>query len=97
MYSLMYLPSALSDILEADEYLFDLDTDVANKFAKALREQTGNLAVHPFMYQEYGENDYFRCMPLPYGYRLFYHVDEAVETVKVHRVLHGMRDLKRIL
>jgi len=97
MYKLEYLPSSLVDILEIEDYLFEIDPDVADKFTEAIQNQMESLTKHPFMYQIYEDNIYFRSMPLPYSYRMFYHVDEMSSTIKVHRILHGMRNLKRLL
>ena len=97
MYKLEYLPSALIDILEIEDYLFELDPEVADKFTEAIKKQGETLVRHPLMYKVYEDNTYFRSMPLPYNYRLFYHVDEINEAIKIHRVLHGMRDLGNML
>ena len=97
MYRLEYLPSAVIDILEIEDYLFEHNPDAADKFTKAIEEQVASLVKYPLMYQAYEDNSYFRSMPLIYTYRLFYHVDDAAKTVKVHRVLHGMRDLNNML
>ena len=97
MYKLEYLPSALDDILEIEDYLFEHSPDSASKFSEAVKEQTESLAIYPLMCQVYEDNPYFRSMTLPHSYRLFYHVDEAAKVIKVHRVLHGMRDLKKMI
>ena len=34
---------------------------------------------------------------LPYKYLLFYHVLEEAKIIKIHRLLHGMRDIKSII
>ena len=97
MYRLEFLPSALADILDAEDYLFEFAPDVAEKFSAAIHHCAIMLTEHPFMYQIYDDNPYFRSMPLPYSYRLFYHIDETTASVKIHRVLHGMRNLGRLL
>ena len=51
MYRLEYLPSALADILEIENYLFEIDPDVADKFAHAITEQVEALKEYPFMCQ----------------------------------------------
>jgi plasmid stabilization system protein ParE len=96
VYKLEYLPAALSDILETEAYLYEL-SPAADKFTNEIHRLTNTLAEHPLMGQVYENDDYFRGMLLPYGYRLFYHADEKTATIKVHRVLRGMRDIKNIL
>ena len=39
MYKLEYLPSSLVDILEIEDYLFEIDPNVADKFAEAIQNQ----------------------------------------------------------
>jgi plasmid stabilization system protein ParE len=97
MYKLEYLPSALADILEIENYLFELSPDTADKFYATIQTQIITLTEHPFMYQAYEDNPYFHSMPLPYSYRLFYHVNEKNAVIKVHRILHGMMDLESLL
>jgi plasmid stabilization system protein ParE len=97
MYSVDYLPSARVDILEAEIYLFEHSPSAADKFAEAIEKQTDLLAEHPMMYPLYKEDERFRLMPLPYEYLGFYRVDETAETLTVHRVIRGMRDIPNIL
>jgi plasmid stabilization system protein ParE len=96
-FKLEYLPSAERDILDAEAYLYDLSPSAADKFVDKIPDLTDLLCEHPFMCQVYLDDNYFRSMNLPYDYRLFYHVDEETETIKVHRVIHGMRDINKIL
>ena len=92
-YDIEYLPSAAVDILEAEAYLYELSPTAAKRFTDEIQRLTENLREHPYMYQVYEDDGYFRSMPLPYSYRLFYHVDETAEVIKVHRIIYGMRDL----
>ncbi len=97
MYKLEYLSVAINDILEAEDYLYGLSPPAADIFAEAIKHQMESLLEHPLMYRVYEENEYFRCMPLPYEYLCFYRVDDEIETIRIYRVLRGMRDLKHIL
>ena len=97
MYTLEYLPSAVTDILEIDIYLYEHSPVAADKFADSIEQLMETLTLHPFMYPAYEDDDDFRHMTLPYKYRLFYHVDEEVKAIKIHRILHGMRDVKSIM
>jgi len=49
------------------------------------------------MYSVYEYDDYFRHAILPYKYVLFYNVYEEEKIIKIHRILHGMRDVKSIM
>ena len=96
-YRLEYLPSAVADILEIEAGLYEFSPSAADRFTNEVDKHTETLMRHPFMYQIYEDDDNFRSMPLCYNYRVFYHVDEENKTIKIHRVLHGMRDLKNEL
>jgi len=97
VYKLEYLPSAVTDILEIDTYLYEHSNTAADKFADSFERLTETLALHPLMYPVYEDDAYFRHMPLLYKYRLFYHVDEEAKTIKIHRILYGMKDVKSIM
>ena len=97
MYTPKYLPSAANDILEIEESLFDFSPSAADKFIEVLDNKIADLTQQPLMYKVYEDRPYFRCMPLPYKYICFYHVDEDAKLIKIHRILHGMRDIPNIL
>ena len=97
MYKLEYLPSAVADILEIEAYLYEYSPVAADKFADSIEQLTQALTLHPLLYPAYEDDAYFRHMILPYKYRLFYHVVEETKTIKIHRILHGMRDVKSIM
>ena len=96
-YKLEYLPSAALDIMEIEASLYEFNPAAANKFANDIEKKTNNLTKHPFMYQVYEDDDFFRSMSLCYDYRLFYHVVEETNTIKIFRVLRGMMDIKKEL
>lgn len=96
-YKLRYLPSAGIDILEAEAGLYEFSPIAADKFTDEISDLEETLCKHPFLYQVYEEDDYYRSVNLSYNYRLFYHVDELNELIEVHRVFHGMRDLSTLL
>jgi len=97
VYRLEYLPSAETDILEIDVYLYEHSSAIADKFADSIEELTETLLCYPFMFPVYEDDPYFRHMTLPYKYRLFYHVDEEAKVIKIYRILHGMMDVKGIM
>ena len=97
MYKLEYLPSAQTDILEIDTYLYEHSPAASDKFFNSIEILEENLVRHPFMYPIYENDPYFRHMTLPYRYRLFYHVDEDAKIIKIYRILHGMRDVRGIM
>jgi plasmid stabilization system protein ParE len=84
-------------MLGAETYLSDFSLFAADKLAEALEQKMDALLDNPLMYKIYEEKPYFRCMPLPYGYICFYHVDEGTKLITVHRILRGMRDIPNTL
>jgi plasmid stabilization system protein ParE len=96
-YKLEYLPAAATDILEIEAGLYEFSPAAADKFTDEMRRLTKILCEHPLIYQVYEDNNYFRSIPLAYHYRLFYHVFEEDKIIKIHRIIHGMRDLSRAL
>jgi len=96
-YKLEYLPTAATDILEAEAGLYKLSPAAADKFSDEIIGLEYTLCEHPNLYQVYEDDEYFRSVPLSYKYRLFYHVDETTQVISIHRVLHGMRELADLL
>jgi len=96
-YRLEYLPSATGDLLDAEAGLYEFSPAAAEKFLGEIRRLKETLTEHPFMYQIYEDDRYYRSISLPYRYRLFYHVSEKTETIRIHRVIHSMKDLHKAL
>ena len=97
MYTPKYLPSAAGDIFVIEESLYKFSPSAADKFIEALDEKVNNITEHPLLYRVYEDRPFFRCMPLPYKYLLFYHVNEEASLIEIHRILHGMRNIPNIL
>ena len=87
MYKLEYLPSAETDILEIDVYLYEYSPSAADKFADSIEKLTEMLLRYPSMFPVYGDYPYFRHMTLPYKHRLFYHVDDETAVIKIYHVI----------
>ena len=96
-YKLEFLPLALTDILEIEGSLYEFSQAAADKFTSEISQLTQTLTEHPFMYQVFEYDDYFRSMPLCYNYRLFYHVEKECGIIRVHRVIHAMRNLEKVM
>ena len=97
MHRLEYLPTAITDILEAEAYLSEHSPKSADKFTEAMGVQEVTLTEYPYMYAAYWGNAKYRVMPLPYQYLCFYYIDEEAKTVKVYRVIRSMRDIPNLL
>ena len=53
MYKLEYLPSAVTDILEIDAYLYEYSSAASDKFAVSIERLTEALTLHPLLYPAY--------------------------------------------
>lgn len=58
-----------------------------------MAERMARLPEFPFAYPVYRLDERFRLMVLPYQYLCFYRVDEAANTIAIHRLLRSMRDI----
>jgi plasmid stabilization system protein ParE len=96
-YNIKYLPSALDDLLDIEDYLDKYSLTASDKFTAERKRLTGNLEKFPFMCRAYEYDDYFRCMVLAYEYLLFYHVSEDSKDIEIHRIIHGIREVDKLL
>jgi len=96
-YKIKRLKSFDSSAFEADSYLYALSPNVADKYFDDYSYKIGLIEDNPYMYQEFDDDPYFRSVPLVYGYRLFYHIDEHRKFVILHRIIHGAMDIEQQL
>jgi len=98
-----YRQAASDDVVRQFRcYLVTLDLpDVAVRFRKAVRRTVQSLRQHPLVGSRYLSSNpqlqTLRTWPVA-GFeaiRIYYLVDE--DTIRVIRILHGKRDVKRIL
>jgi plasmid stabilization system protein ParE len=97
VYRVKYLPSFEADLIEAEDYLFELSPPAVDKLTDKISKQIQSVTEHPFMYPVYPGFDDIRYMALPYQYLLFYMVDEEGKYIDVYRILRGMRDIPSLL
>jgi addiction module RelE/StbE family toxin len=95
-YKLRYLDLAKIDVKEIKEYLTQFYPSTPAKFLTALKEKITSLSDMPYRYEAYADNPAYRKLSV-YDYLVFYKVDEENKVVKIHRVLHGARDISRYL
>ncbi len=93
MHKIEVLPLAREDLLEIVSGLSGLRFSAAAKFVRSVERVSSYVALSPMLYPAYAENPYYRSAPLPYRYRLFYHVDDEGKTVAIHRAIHGTWDV----
>ena len=94
MYRVEYLPIAVDDLLEIEDYLNDFSPSAADRFAEEVENRVTALAEYPLMCQAYEKDSFFRQMVID-DYLLFYSVDEKRHLVIIHRIFHHTRNISR--
>ena len=93
MFRIKTLSSFDKSAFEADTNLYVLSPKASDRFFGDYKRKIENIKMNPYTYQVFEEDTYFRSAPLLYGYRLFYHIDEKMNQVVLHRIIHGTMDL----
>ena len=91
-----YINSARNDVAEIRSNLSRFYPSTPDKFLKALKKSIETLCDNPLLYQVYEWNSVYRKMPV-LDYLVFYKVFEERQTIEVHRILYGKRNIKAIL
>ena len=95
-YALEYIKSARIDVAEIQGTLSQFYPSTPLKFLKALKENVELLSENPLIYPIYEWNSAYRKMPLR-DYLVFYKVIEETQTIEIHRILYGKRNIKDLL
>ena len=91
------LSLARDDIRDIHIYLSEFGETQPSKFKESFKKFCVNVSGMPQMYSKYEHNPLYQKAVLIYGYIAFYQVDESGGVVKVHRVLHGKRNVVSLL
>lgn len=97
-HTLRYLPIAQTDLIEIFDFIAQDSPNRALAFVEKLHKRIGILVQHPLLgriprhpkLQEYG----YRVLILE-SYLIFYII--RGETVEIHRVVHGSRNLDHLI
>jgi plasmid stabilization system protein ParE len=95
-YTVVYINAARIDVAEIESTLSQYYPSSPLKFLSALKDSIERLIDNPLMYPVYEWNSAYRKMPV-LNYLVFYKVFEEKQTVEIHRVLYGKRNVKKIL
>jgi plasmid stabilization system protein ParE len=95
-YTVVYEDEAVLDQEDIAEYLSRYYPGTPRRFRAALDEHLSALEDMPYMYPVYQSNPAYRKMGV-LDYLVFYQVNDAEQTIVIHRILHGSRDLERYL
>ena len=92
-YTVVYLELAAQDVAVIRKYLSQFYLDTPVNFLTKLKRGIEGLRDNPFMYAEYADHPAYRRMVVM-EYLVFYKVYDDSKTVEIHRVLHGMKNIK---
>ena len=59
MYKVEYLPEAIDDMLQIEDYLSAYSITAADEFAETLEEQTATLVEYPLVWQAFDADSFF--------------------------------------
>jgi len=90
-----YINSAKIDVAEIRSNLSRFYPSTPDKFLRALKKSIETLTDNPLLYPVYEWHSEYRKMPV-LDYLVFYKVFEERQTIEVHRILYGKRNIKAI-
>lgn len=100
-FRILYTDSSVNDLEVIVDYLKQYSISAANKFIDDLNEKIKTLKSFPrcgaIPKIEKLQQQEYRIMVLRYRYLLFYKLNEKDKLIIIERVLHGARDLEKIL
>ena len=95
-YKIKYLPLAVQDLNDIARYLSGFYPQTARRVLKEMREKITKLGDTPRMCEVYALDPTYRKLVAD-QYLVFYHVNENVKVVEIHRVLRGSWNLPQYL
>ena len=87
------LDTAKADYMNIRATLLTYGTIPAIKFRNTYKKFQTNVKKMPEMYPVFEYYPLFRAAVLIYDYILFYEIDKAANTINIHRILHGSRNI----
>lgn len=92
-YKVEVLEQADKDVMIAVSFLSNVSVDAAYKFLDDWDEKTQNLRTLPSRFPAYERIPLFHKIPMVFDYLAFYTIDEANNTVTIHRVFNAKMDI----
>jgi toxin ParE1/3/4 len=93
-YTLRYLPIAVDDLISIFDWIAHDSPANAARFIEEIDKRIGNLKYHPFIGHIPGDDKLkssgYRILVIE-SYLVFYII--RGETVEIHRIVHGSRNL----
>jgi toxin ParE1/3/4 len=92
-FKLIILEDAYSDIDQAVEYYFNINSKLAARFNQELNKNYGLLRKNPFFEIRYKD---YRALPMKtFPYILLFTIDEKIKTVSVYSVFHTSQNPRK--
>ena len=91
-YRAVFLDMAKADSGCIEEYLSQFYPSTADNFITHLEKTVSNIEAMPYMYPVYDDFPFFR-MAIIDDYLLFYSVDDDLNLVSIHRIIHSKRNI----
>jgi len=95
-YHIFYLPTAETDMREIRAYYQIKSLPSFDKVAASIRAKILMISERPMLYPVYAEDRRFR-RAVAGNYLIFYVVDEENESIEIHHIWHGMRNISKEL
>jgi len=92
-YRLRYLSKTVEDREVIRTYLSQFYTGTEKRFFALLRKKTALLKEFPLSCPIYEDNSKYRKLVVG-DYLVFYAVDESKKLVEVHRIIHGLQNIR---
>lgn len=95
-YKLLFAETFDEELSEIELYLRERSDQAAQRVLSEIRRHLLLLKRTPYMYPEYFDRPAFRMLVI-FRYLIFYKVNDSERAVEVRHILHGMREVARLL
>ena len=95
-YQIRFLPETAKDLKEIKNYLTQYSEGAAKKLFGLLRKKIARLKDFPHSCPAYEDDRDYRVLVVG-DYLVFYMVNEKTKVVEIHRIFHGLRDIRQHL
>ena len=95
-YEVHYLGLSKNDIVEIKGFNHRFSKKYQVEIIAKIRDRCASLMYAPYIYPVYEHNPTYRKMVVD-DYLVFYKVSEKLQRVSIYRILHGRRDIIRIM
>ena len=92
-YRIRYLPETLKDKAEIKQYLSQYYASTVKKFFALLKKRIAQVKQFPYSSPVYEDDADYRRLVVG-DYLVFYMIDEANKIVEIHRIFHGLKDIR---